>query len=126
VIDRLSAAHAHNIRVFGSVARGEDEPGSDVDLLYDGDETTSIYALAAAHLDLQELITCGMKQQSRRQALIFARLVDSRHERCRTKHEGGTHTRSGSSTRYRTLSLAQREGRYISSKPYCGRGATDL
>lgn len=58
VIDRLAAAHAHNIRVFGSVARGVDEPGSDVDLLYDGDEATSIYGLTAARLELQELIGC--------------------------------------------------------------------
>jgi len=36
--DLIAAAAAHgveNLRVFGSVARGEDRPGSDVDLLAD-------------------------------------------------------------------------------------------
>jgi len=58
VIDRLASAHTHNIRVFGSIARGGDNPGSDVDLLHDGDDETSIYGLTAARLELQELKGC--------------------------------------------------------------------
>jgi len=58
VVDRLAAAHAHNIRVFGSIARGEDTPSSDIDLLYDCDDETSIFGLSAARLELQEMLGC--------------------------------------------------------------------
>jgi len=33
IIDVLARRGGHRVRVFGSVARGEDEPGSDIDLL---------------------------------------------------------------------------------------------
>lgn len=36
---------ASNVRVFGSVARGEDTPDSDVDLLVDVGESTGLFAL---------------------------------------------------------------------------------
>lgn len=35
--------HASNLRVFGSVARGEDRPGSDVDLLVCFDADATLY-----------------------------------------------------------------------------------
>jgi predicted nucleotidyltransferase len=43
-IQRITAKHgAHNIRVFGSVARGEAGPDSDIDLLIEkGPTTTSL------------------------------------------------------------------------------------
>lgn len=41
----LQALGASNIRLFGSVARGEDVPGSDVDLLVDVAETVGLFAL---------------------------------------------------------------------------------
>ena len=41
----LTDLGASNIRLFGSVARGEDGPSSDVDLLVDVDASTGLFAL---------------------------------------------------------------------------------
>jgi uncharacterized protein len=43
-------------RVFGSVARGEDRPGSDLDLLVTFDDTASLFDLARLHLELEQLL----------------------------------------------------------------------
>lgn len=45
-----------NPRLFGSVARGEDRPGSDLDLLVDLDDSASLFDLARMHLELEELL----------------------------------------------------------------------
>jgi uncharacterized protein len=54
------AAHRHgasNIRVFGSVARGEDRPDSDIDLLVDMDvRTRGLFPLAALGDELSALL----------------------------------------------------------------------
>jgi len=52
------AAHygVRNLRVFGSVARGEDRDDSDVDLLVDLDDGRSVLDLAGLMIDLQELL----------------------------------------------------------------------
>jgi predicted nucleotidyltransferase len=45
----LEIAHRHgvsNVRTFGSVARGEDDEGSDIDLLVDPSDSTSYFDLA--------------------------------------------------------------------------------
>jgi len=47
---------AHNVRVFGSVARGEDTAASDVDFLVDLDSGVSVIALAALKRELAELL----------------------------------------------------------------------
>ena len=47
---------AHNIRVFGSVARGEDQPESDVDLLVDMASGRSLLDLVGLGQDLEELL----------------------------------------------------------------------
>jgi transcriptional regulator with XRE-family HTH domain len=44
---------ANNLRVFGSVARGEDGPDSDVDLLVDLAPGTGLFGLAALERELQ-------------------------------------------------------------------------
>jgi uncharacterized protein len=44
-----------NPRVFGSVARGEDREGSDLDLLVDTMPETSLFDLIHAELELAEL-----------------------------------------------------------------------
>jgi predicted nucleotidyltransferase len=50
---RIVAAHrACDPRVFGSVARGEDTEDSDLDLLVDTVEETSLFDLAAIELEL--------------------------------------------------------------------------
>lgn len=47
---------AYNVRVFGSVARGEATPESDVDLLISAREGVSMFDLVGLWLDLQELL----------------------------------------------------------------------
>ena len=47
---------AYNVRVFGSVARGEATPDSDFDLLVSFREGTSLYELSGLWQDLQDLL----------------------------------------------------------------------
>jgi predicted nucleotidyltransferase len=56
-VRRIVAAHqARNPRVFGSIVRGEDATNSDLDLLVDTTEFTSLFDLAAIELELERLI----------------------------------------------------------------------
>jgi predicted nucleotidyltransferase len=56
-IRRIGARHGvHNIRVFGSVARGDARPGSDIDLLIDAGPNTSAWFPAGLILELEELL----------------------------------------------------------------------
>ncbi len=48
--------HARNARVFGSVLRGEDTGGSDLDILVEPTQDTTLMDLAAIQLDLQALL----------------------------------------------------------------------
>lgn len=58
-IRRIAAAHgALNVRVFGSCARGEAGPGSDVDLLVDTAPVTSSWFPAGLIVDLEDLLGC--------------------------------------------------------------------
>jgi predicted nucleotidyltransferase len=53
----LAATHgAKNIRIFGSVARGEGGPGSDVDLLVDMEEGRNLLDLVGFWQDLEALL----------------------------------------------------------------------
>ena len=47
---------AHNVRVFGSVARGEASSGSDIDVLVDMDPGRSLLDLGGLLMDLQDLL----------------------------------------------------------------------
>jgi predicted nucleotidyltransferase len=54
---RLAAAHgARDVRVFGSLARGEAGPGSDLDLLVRMEDDRSLLDLVGLWQDLQELL----------------------------------------------------------------------
>ncbi len=54
---RICATHgAHNVRVFGSAARGEAGEGSDIDLLVEFEPGRSLLDHAALVLDLEELL----------------------------------------------------------------------
>lgn len=53
VVERHGAS---NLRVFGSVARGEDGPESDVDLLVDLAPGTGLFGLATLERELQEIL----------------------------------------------------------------------
>jgi predicted nucleotidyltransferase/DNA-binding XRE family transcriptional regulator len=55
----IAAAASHgasNLRVFGSVARGEDGPDSDVDLLVDLAPGTGLFGLATLERELKEIL----------------------------------------------------------------------
>ena len=55
----LAARHgAHNVRVFGSVARGESDEQSDIDLLVAFAPDRSLLDHAALWLELQDLLGC--------------------------------------------------------------------
>ena len=49
---------AHNVRVFGSVARGEQQAGSDVDFLVDFEPGRSLLDLTGLWLDLEKALGC--------------------------------------------------------------------
>lgn len=54
---RVAARHgACNIRVFGSVARGEAGPDSDVDLLVELEPGRSLFDLGGFLMDVQDLL----------------------------------------------------------------------
>jgi len=54
---QLAARHgAHNVRVFGSVARGEVTKDSDVDLLVDMEPECSLLDMVSLQVALQELL----------------------------------------------------------------------
>ena len=56
---KLAATHgARNIRVFGSVARGEADEQSDVDFLVDLEQGRSLLDLGGLLMDMQDLLGC--------------------------------------------------------------------
>ena len=56
---RLAARHgARNVRLFGSVARGEADTESDVDVLVDMEPGRSLLDMGGLLMDLQELLGC--------------------------------------------------------------------
>jgi hypothetical protein len=80
VID-LAAAHGiRNVRVFGSVARGDDGPHSDIDLLATFPESVSLFEIGAAESALSALLgervdlvaDSGLRPHSRDQILAEA------------------------------------------------------
>jgi len=59
----LAIARRHgvtSVRVFGSVARGEAGPDSDLDLLVEAGEHTSPWFPAHLVIDLEELLGCNV------------------------------------------------------------------
>lgn len=56
-IDRLArTSNLRNVRVFGSVARGDDGPESDIDLLVDPEPGATYFDFARFALDVERLI----------------------------------------------------------------------
>jgi predicted nucleotidyltransferase len=56
-IIRICEKHgAHAIRVFGSVVRGEDDTGSDIDFLVELEQGRSLLDVVALIQDLEELL----------------------------------------------------------------------
>ncbi len=68
---------ATNLRIFGSVARGEDTPTSDLDMIIDLEPNRSLFDLGGLAMDLQDLLGCpvdivtekGLKQRIRARVL---------------------------------------------------------
>ncbi len=58
---RIVACHgARNVQVFGSRARGEARPDSDVDILIQRDPGRSLLDLIAIKQDLEDLLGCAI------------------------------------------------------------------
>ena len=74
---------AHNVRVFGSVARGEAEPDSDVDFLVDMEPGRTLFDMGGLLMDLRELLGLqvdlvtehGLKPRIRGRVLKAAELL---------------------------------------------------
>ncbi len=60
-IMRIAAKYgARNIRLFGSVARGDASQDSDVDFLVDLEPGRSLFDLGGLLMDLQDLLACNV------------------------------------------------------------------
>jgi hypothetical protein len=75
---QIAANHgATNVRVFGSVARGEARPDSDVDFLVTMEPGRSLFDLGGLLMDLRDLLDCevdvvteaGLRTRIRRRVL---------------------------------------------------------
>lgn len=72
---------ATRIRVFGSVARGDTDNNSDIDLLVDLEEDRSLFDLGGLQYDLQELLAVpvdvvlenGINEEFRKRILAEAK-----------------------------------------------------
>ncbi len=51
---------AFNVRIFGSVARGEADAESDIDLLVDMEPSRSLFDLGGLLTDLEDLLGCNV------------------------------------------------------------------
>jgi len=69
---------AYNVRVFGSVARGDATPDSDIDFLVSFEDWVSLYEISGLKRELGELLNCvvdvvednpGLRERFRRRVL---------------------------------------------------------
>jgi len=56
ILEVASRHGARKVRVFGSMARGDADPGSDVDFLVDLEEGRDLFDLGALLMELQDLL----------------------------------------------------------------------
>ena len=59
--------------LFGSFARGEETPDSDVDILIVPEKSVGLFKLSGMHLDLQELLKTRVDLVTEKGLLPFAR-----------------------------------------------------
>ena len=78
---QLAASYgARNVRVFGSLARGDNSPSSDIDFLVDLDPDRSLMDLGGLLMELQEMLQARvdvatermLRQKVRERALLDA------------------------------------------------------
>jgi uncharacterized protein len=62
ILDRF---RMRNPRVFGSVARGADIEGSDLDILVEAPPGATLYDLAQAELELEQVLGCKVEVLTR-------------------------------------------------------------
>jgi predicted nucleotidyltransferase len=83
IIEIAERHGASNIRVFGSVARGEADRNSDVDLLVDLEKGRSLFDLGGLLADLEKLLGCrvdvvtenGLRPRIKDRVLSEARVI---------------------------------------------------
>ncbi len=56
IIDIVTKYGGSNIRIFGSIARGEDKPDSDLDILIDIEDGRSLFDIIAIQQDLEDIL----------------------------------------------------------------------
>ncbi len=77
ILEAAARRRAHNLRVFGSTARGEDGPSSDIDLLVDLEDGVGLVDLIGLQRELADLLGVavdvvpadGLKPRIREQVL---------------------------------------------------------
>ena len=78
--DRIRAIIArypvHNVRVFGSAARGDDIDGSDLDLLVEPTDRTTLYDLAGLKLELEALLGVDIATPRALRSGLAGRIAD--------------------------------------------------
>jgi uncharacterized protein len=65
ILAKCARHGASNVRVFGSVATGEADENSDLDLLVDMERGRSLFDLAALIGDLEDLLGCAVDASTR-------------------------------------------------------------
>jgi predicted nucleotidyltransferase len=66
IVELAEKRGAHNIRVFGSIARGDQRSDSDIDLLVDFEPGRSLLDLTGLWLDLEAALGCKVDVVSSR------------------------------------------------------------
>ena len=66
IIAAAGTRGAHNIRIFGSVARGDQKGNSDIDFLVDFEPGRSLLDLTGLWLDLETVLGCKVDVVSSR------------------------------------------------------------
>ena len=60
ILEIAAKRGAKNVRVFGSVARGDAGPDSDIDFLVEMEPGRSLFDMGGLLVDLQELLGCNV------------------------------------------------------------------
>lgn len=78
VLDVARQHGAHHVRIFGSVARGNAGPSSDIDFLVEMEPGRSLLDLGGLVTDLQDLLGCSVDVVTERglKARIRARVLE--------------------------------------------------